>query len=66
MVSVKQARRETVRQLKSITSTCFVSMVHFKLPHCGCPSQYDHAARMPGSPIPGVPAGWLIASIPRG
>lgn len=49
MTSIKQARRATVRRLKSVVSMCFLSLLHLKPPHDGCPSQYNHTTRMSGS-----------------
>ncbi|KAF9652969.1 hypothetical protein BDM02DRAFT_2421493 [Thelephora ganbajun] len=49
MTSMKETRRATVRRLKSVVTMCFISLLHLKTPHDGCPSQYNHKARMSGS-----------------
>ena len=49
MTSIKKTRRAAVRRLKSVVSLCFLSLLHMKTPHAGCPSQYNHTTRMSGS-----------------
>lgn len=49
MTSIKKTRRATVRRLKSAVTMCFLSLLHLKTPHDGCPTQYSHTTRMSGS-----------------
>ena len=49
MTPLKKTRRATVRRLKSVVAMCFLSLLHLKPPHDGCPTQYNHTTRMSGS-----------------
>ena len=49
MTSAKKFRRETVRRLKSVMTMCFLSLLHLKTPHEGCPGEYNHTTRMSGT-----------------
>lgn len=46
MTSTKKFRRKAVRRLKSAIAMCFLSLLHHKSPHDGCPSEYNHTTRM--------------------